>query len=281
MQCDEVIKELATPTDHQDATALARHIAGCPACAGWANRAVQLDRLWEATRPAEPTPEVWEAVWARIATSLDPSTSTEVGLSFATRTAVSTNGSPAVANGPSKRPRHSPQSQSGSRPWRLAALGLVSLAQAAAILLAVGLAWHQSGSSQPAQVARNTDSTPSPWNSESVVHIPIPAEGYPVVIEEGHSVVIHEGQQEHNVLLPIFTANLSVLVVHVDGQTPKVVDHTPEGGRRMLANVQWWKKTPKVMDQTPEGGILFGVDDLYLMYNAMESMTSPVVAMKE
>ena len=105
MQCDEVIKELATPTDHRDSTALAGHIAGCPACAGWANRAVQLDRLWEATRPPEPTPEVWDAVWARMATSLDPSTSTEVGLSFTTRTAASTNGSPAVAKLPPKGPR--------------------------------------------------------------------------------------------------------------------------------------------------------------------------------
>ena len=73
------------------------------------------------------------------------------------------------------------------------------------------------------------------------------------MIEEGHSVVIHEGKQEHKVVLPIFLADLSVLVIHADGQTPKVVDHTPEGGRRMLANVQWWKKTPKVMDQTHEG----------------------------
>jgi len=321
MQCDEVIRELATPTDNHDSTALAGHIAGCPACAGWANRAVQLDRLWEATRPPEPTPDVWDAVWVRMATSLDPSTSTEVGSSFTTRTAASTNGSPVVVKLPPKGPRHSPR----SRPWRLVAIGLVGLAQAAAILLAVGLAWHQSGSSQPPQIARHTDSTPSPSNSDSVVHIAIPAEGFPVVVDEGHLVVIHEGKQEHKVLLPIFLANLSMLVIHADGQAPKVVDQTP---RRILAtsgsqglatgvstgtstiiatlngitgstvltvsaavlqsiavtpanDVQWWKKAPKVKDQAHEAGPLFGVDDWYVMYNAMESMTSPMVAMKE
>jgi hypothetical protein len=72
-----------------------------------------------------------------------------------------------------------------------------------------------------------------------------------------------------------------MLVIRVDGQAPKVVDHTPEGGRRMLANVQWWKKAPRVTDQTPEGGVLFGVDEWYVMYNEAESMTGSVVAMKE
>jgi len=319
MQCDEVIRELATPTDNHDSTALAGHIAGCPACAGWANRAVQLDRLWEATRPPEPTPDVWDAVWVRMATSLDPSTSTEVGSSFTTRTA-SLNRSSHVVEFPLKRPR-SPR----SRPWRLAAIGLIALTQAAAILLAVGLAWHQSVPSQTPQIARTPDSASFHLISRSVVHIPIPAEGFPVVVDEGRSVVIHEGKQEHKVLLPIFLANLSMLVIHADGQAPKVVDQTP---RRILAtsgsqglatgvstgtstiiatlngitgstvltvsaavlqsiavtpanDVQWWKKAPKVKDQAHEAGPLFGVDDWYVMYNAMESMTSPMVAMKE
>ncbi len=82
-------------------------------------------------------------------------------------------------------------------------------------------------------------------------------------------------------MLPIFLADLSMLVIHADGQAPKVVDHTPEGSRRILAHEQWWKKAPKVKDQTSEGGVFFGVDDWYVMYNEMESMTSPMVAMKE
>ena len=149
MHCDEVIKELATPTDHRDSTALAEHIAGCPACAAWANRAAQLDRLWEATRPPEPTADVWDAVWARMATSLDPSTSTEL------ESSLTPVGLPEriAARGRDfliKAPRHSPRSRPGT--WRRSAL--IGLAQAAAILLAVGLAWHQSSPSQTSQVAK-------------------------------------------------------------------------------------------------------------------------------
>jgi hypothetical protein len=269
MQCDKVIKELATPTDDCDSTALAEHIAGCPACAGWANRAAQLDRLWEATRPVEPTPEVWDAVWARIGTSLDLMTATEVGSSFTPQTAASTNGSPAVVKLPQKGPRQSPR----SHPRRLARIVLVGLAQAAAILLAVGLSLHQSGSPQRQQIAKTAASTSSLSNAESVVRIAFPAEGFPVVVDEGHSVVIHWARQERKAELPIFLAGFSMLVIHADGQAPKVVDQTPEGGRGLLTHVQWWKKATKVTDQMP-----FGVDDWYLMYNEVESMASPVVA---
>jgi len=269
MRCDEVIKELATPTDQRDSTALAEHLAGCPACAGWANCAVQLDRLWEATHPVEPTTDVWDAVWTRIAASLDPSTSIEFESSFTTQTA-SLNGSPPVVEIPLKKPR-----SSRSRPWSVSAIGLVGLAQAAAILLAVGLAWYHSA---PSQIAKVPDSMSSPSNSESVVRIPFPEEGFPVVVDEGHLVVIHEGRQEHKVVVPVFMAGFSMMVIQADGQAPQVVDRTP---RRILANVKWWKKAPKVVDQAHEGGVFFGVDDWYVMYNAVESMASPVVAMKE
>jgi hypothetical protein len=277
MQCNEIIKELAAPTDDRDPAALAEHIAGCPACAGWANRAAQLDRLWEATRPVEPTTDVWDAVWARMTASLDLMTSTKVRSSVIAQTAASTNGSPAVVKLPANGPRHSPR----SHPRRLAAIVLIGLAQAAAILLAVGLAWNQSGTPQTQQIAQTFVSTPFPSTSESVVRIAFPADGFPVVVDEGHSVVIHMKKQERKAELPIFLADLSMLVIRVDGQAPKVVDHTPEGGRRMLANEQWWKKAPKVTDQTPEGGVLFGVDEWYVMYNEAESMTGSVVAMKE
>ena len=95
----------------------------------------------------------------------------------------------------------------------------------------MGLAWHQSTPSQTSQVAKNTDFSSSPLSSESPVRIPFPDEGFPVVVDEGHSVVIHWERQEHKVVLPIFLADLSLLLIHADGQAPKVVDQTP---RRVL-----------------------------------------------
>jgi hypothetical protein len=267
MQCNEFIKELAAPTDDRDPAALAEHIAGCPACSGWANRAAQLDRLWETTRPVEPTADVWDAIWARMATSLDLMTSTKVRSSVITQAAASTNGSLAVVTLPAKGPRHLPR----SHPRRLATIGLIVLAQAAAILLAVGLTWNQSGAPQTQRIAQTSVSTSFPSNSGSVVRIAFPADGFPVVVDEGHSVVIHMRKQERKAEIPIFLADLSMLVIGVDGQAPKVVDHTPEGGRKMPANEQWWK----------EGGAPFSVDPWYVMYNEAESMTGSVVAMKE
>ena len=77
MHCDEVIRELAVPTDDRDSAALAEHLANCPSCAGWAKRDAQFDRLWDATRPVEPSPQIWDTVWAHIASSLDSSTPAE------------------------------------------------------------------------------------------------------------------------------------------------------------------------------------------------------------
>src|SRR5438105_1188160 len=71
MRCDEVIRELAAPTDDRDATAIAEHLSGCRTCNGWARQAAQLDRLWEATRPPEPSPAAWGPVWVHVAQSLD------------------------------------------------------------------------------------------------------------------------------------------------------------------------------------------------------------------
>ena len=47
---------------------------------------------------------------------------------------------------------------SRSRPWNWAAIGLIGLAQAAAVLLAVGLTWQNSSNSQAPQIAIATHS---------------------------------------------------------------------------------------------------------------------------
>ncbi len=71
MRCDEVIRELAVPTDDCDSAMLWpgiwRHVGPVPI---GPKRAGQLDRLWEATRPTEPMPEIWDAVWAHVSAAL-------------------------------------------------------------------------------------------------------------------------------------------------------------------------------------------------------------------
>jgi hypothetical protein len=94
-------------------------------------------------------------------------------------------------------------------------VGLVGVAQAAAVLIAVGLFWFGSSTPRPTQVVNTGPAA--------------------VEVEEGRLVVI---------------------VIPGGGEKPTVVDRTPE-----------W--------------MFFGVDDWYLVYNAVEALANPVVAMKE
>ena len=111
MRCHEVVRELAVPIGDPGASALAEHLAQCPRCASWAEDAARLDRLWEATRPAEPAGESWEWTWADVCRALDRASTLD----------------PA------------PLSLAPTRPWRRSTLVAFGLAQAAAILIAVGI----------------------------------------------------------------------------------------------------------------------------------------------
>jgi hypothetical protein len=133
MHCDEVIRELVVPTDDRDSAGLAEHLANCHNCAGWAKRDAQFDRLWNATRPTEPSPHVWDTVWAHIASLLEFSTPAEFEAIASPTTAL--NGS--TRRG--ERPLGLTAVPSRSRPWNWAAIGLIGLAQAAAVLFVVSL----------------------------------------------------------------------------------------------------------------------------------------------
>ena len=66
MHCRDASLALDTH-DRRDLPAEVRaHLLACPRCAGQAEAAGRLDRLWEATRPCPPEPDAWEAAWARI-----------------------------------------------------------------------------------------------------------------------------------------------------------------------------------------------------------------------
>jgi hypothetical protein len=190
MQCNEVIRELAVPSDDQDPAALAEHLAGCAACADWVKRAAQFDRLWKATRPPDPTPQAWEAVWARIALSLDSSTPIHIEhpvSPVASRNGLTPDVAPSAAQpSPSSRPR----------PWSFAAVASFGLVQAAAVLLAVGLVWQFFPLSQNTQIARRSGPTLSATISSTV-----DAASLSIEIEEGNLVVIRSEGQKPEVLV--------------------------------------------------------------------------------
>jgi hypothetical protein len=141
-------------------------------------------------------------------------------------------------------------------------IGLVGVAQAAAVLLAVGLAWRgfgpppglrtaDLGTSASARLAARSHGP----DGQKLVNIHVPAGSFPTVVEEGRLVVIHADSKPRNLLVPIFSS-ATAFVIEVEGLVPAVVDCTPDE-------------------------MSFGVDDWYLVFNAMESLANPVVVMKE
>jgi hypothetical protein len=227
MNCEKVIRELVVPTDDRDSAALAEHLANCPSCTSWAKNDAQFGRLWNATRPIEPSPQVWDTVWAYIASSLDSSTPTKFE-AIASHMAIA-NGSLDHAEKPLGLTPASPR----SRPWNWAAIGLIGLSQAAAVLLAVGWAWHGLRNSQEPQVAVATRSSAfSPDSSRAANKTGL--QSVPVV-------EIETGQQ---------------VVIRIEDSAAKVVDLSPDG-------------------------MSFSVDDWYLVFNAVEAIANPALAMKE
>jgi hypothetical protein len=71
MRCEDVSRELAAPTGLPTPAEMADHLASCPGCAERSRRSARLDRIWEATRPPEPSIEALDALWARASTALD------------------------------------------------------------------------------------------------------------------------------------------------------------------------------------------------------------------
>ncbi len=126
MRCHEVVREIAAPTGILDASGLAEHLARCPRCASWAEHAARLDRLWEATRPAEPSGGNWESTWAGVSRAIDRAST----------------------------PDPAPLRPGQPRPWRRSTLVAFGLAQAAAILIVVGVLSRHDGSRARAEVVK-------------------------------------------------------------------------------------------------------------------------------
>jgi hypothetical protein len=71
MRCEDLTRELASPTGHLSRAEMAGHLAHCPSCAEWSRRAAHLDRIWEATRPSEPNEATLDALWAGASVAID------------------------------------------------------------------------------------------------------------------------------------------------------------------------------------------------------------------
>jgi len=202
MRCDEVIRELAVPTDDRDGTALADHLAGCPSCVAWADRAARLDRLWNATRPLEPAPEAWGSVWANINQALE-SSALERERPATTPSSIRSGAAPKLFTHPGLAPSQ-PSSRPRTRRFMAIAM-MVGVAQAAAILIAVGLAWHD----------RHPDRAPRAPRL-ALENAPAPAHG-PSVIRAREAVVFEVDIEEGR-----------LIKFCVDGPMPRVEDVTPQ-----------------------------------------------------
>ena len=145
MRCDEVIRKFGLASDGRDDQALARHLAECKDCAHWAERTAKFDQLWDATRPAEPAPEAWDRVWSSVSARLDEADATVLGA----------GGKPYRVS-------------AFSRSWRgFAVVGVIGLAQAAAILLAMSLSWTGPARKAPVLVPPGPEAL-----AEAVVDVP-------------------------------------------------------------------------------------------------------------
>jgi hypothetical protein len=120
MYCREVTRELAAPSAGADLAELERHLATCARCASEAQAARRLDRIWTATRPAEPSAAAWGRLWAAVCRAEE---------------------SPATLPLADARP---------ARRWLAPAVGIALIAQAAAVLLAVGIWLRRSDGPAPA-----------------------------------------------------------------------------------------------------------------------------------
>lgn len=71
IDCETVRTELAVPGSSPAASDLSAHLEICPSCAHFAAGLDRLDRAWDLTRPVEPSPLVFDALWERALAGAD------------------------------------------------------------------------------------------------------------------------------------------------------------------------------------------------------------------
>ena len=155
LRCDDVVKALATPHVGDDSSALAGHLTACPSCASWAKNDAVLMEFWDATQPAEPSAAAWDSTWNQISAGLD---------SVAQSTVL-------------------PISRASS--WWTHKRAALLLTQAAAILLAVTLAWNRPWHT-PVEIGNI-----GPLAQVTASEIEIPEGQFALIREDGGRLILH------------------------------------------------------------------------------------------
>lgn len=198
MRCEDAIKELASPTDARNSVFLSDHLNHCESCAAWAKRAARLDHLWHVTQPAEPTSGLWDNLWVQVVSSLHAQKANDL---VSSTQANLRNGS---ANSSMSHSEAKLRQCAFSRPFssrRWSAIGVISLAQAAAVLLMVSMSWRLFGPSRPHPPQKTT------------------------LAASLASIDIEEGQ---------------VVMIVADAKLPAVIDLTPNATMDGVGQVDWY-----------------------------------------
>jgi len=184
MRCDDVARELATPTTPAGplADAMARHLAACPRCAGAAGSSARLDRAWAATRPAEPAGGDFDRLWAGLSRALAAG-APEPAFGLDPVADV-----PATSTAPAILP------MTARHPWRLAVAVLAPIAAAAALLLMMNPGrddgQRPAGLEPPPNVVADLKLDPVPPNDPAAPEDPDLALAS-FEIEQGETGIIH------------------------------------------------------------------------------------------
>lgn len=163
MRCQDVTREISSPTGAVTLAELNRHLEGCPRCAAWARQSEQLDRVWADTQPAEPV-GACDTTWASVSRRLD-------------------------------QPAERPVASSHRRRWAVALA--VPIAAAAAVFVAMATLLHHGDSHRP-QMAQQTQ----PHTQAQASQPERPAlVAHHVDVDAGLPVLIHMENQEVDVEL--------------------------------------------------------------------------------
>jgi hypothetical protein len=163
------------------------------------------------------------------------------------------------------------------RPWRVAAVAVIGLAQAAAILIALGLAGRTPEIApvrQGTQIVHNDVSPGDPGPSVVRVSLPVRVE---VNVDEGRLVMIRaEGQAPEVVVLTrqmTLTLNGGTKANRAEGQAPQVVVVTGQG---IASALDGWCVVGGGLGGTAivAQEMVPGVDPWYVMFNELESIAA-------